>query len=111
MSDHDHKPDVKLYLKIFAALLVLTVATVGVSYLDLPKGPGLALGLAIACVKAGLVAAYFMHLKGEKALIWSILGVTAFFLLFLFILPAVDHRLVAGNVEQASAEKPGEAKH
>lgn len=98
MSDHDHKPDVKLYIKIFVALLVLTVATVGVSYLNLPKGPGLALGIAIACLKAGLVAAYFMHLKGEKILIWSILGVTVFFMLHLVVLPLVDQHLVADNM-------------
>ncbi len=36
MTDHahdEHRPSVKLYLKVFAALLALTVLTVGVSYL------------------------------------------------------------------------------
>ena len=74
MSDHDnHRPNVKLYLIIFGALMVLTVVTVGVSYLHLPKTAAISLGLAIATLKAGLVAAFFMHLNIEKKYVWYIL--------------------------------------
>lgn len=109
---HDHKPDVKLYLKIFGALLLLTVVTVGVSYLDLPKAPGIALGLAIALVKAGLVAGFFMHLKGEKLLIWGALGVTVFFMLHLMLLPWLDGLAIQDKMvhaQPAPAEAAGGA--
>ena len=63
---------------MFGALLVLTVVTVGVSYLHLPTAPAVAIGLSIAVVKAALVAMYFMHLKGEKPMVYWPLGLTAF---------------------------------
>lgn len=76
MSEHHHdahghgQPHVlplKVYFGVFGALLFLTVLTVAVSVLDLGKyGLGsLAIGVAlfVACIKAGLVAGYFMHLK------------------------------------------------
>ncbi len=55
---------VRGYIGIFGALLALTVVTVGVSYLQLPTAPTVALGLAIATAKATLVVLFFMHLKG-----------------------------------------------
>lgn len=63
---------------VFGALLVLTIATVGVSYLRLPETPAVIVGISIALVKAALVAMYFMHLKGEKPMVYWPLGLTAF---------------------------------
>ena len=77
---------VRTYLIVFGALLVLTVVTVAVAYIDLSIGPALALALFIASIKAGLVAAYFMHLIGEKKLIYWILVMTFVFLIAMFIL-------------------------
>ena len=51
---------------VFGALLVLTLVTVGVSYLDLPEVETVVVALAIATAKASLVAMFFMHLKGER---------------------------------------------
>ena len=42
--------------------------------------------LVIACVKAFLVIAYFMHLISEKKMIYSILGFTMFFFAGLMVL-------------------------
>src|SRR5882672_3633153 len=55
------------YMGVFWALLVLTLAEVGVFYLHLPKVPMIISLVAMALVKAGLVAAYFMHLRFEKS--------------------------------------------
>jgi cytochrome c oxidase subunit 4 len=63
---------------VFGALLVLTVATVGVSYLRLAETPAVIIGIGIALTKAALVAMYFMHLKGEKPMVYWPLGLTAF---------------------------------
>ena len=84
-------PNVKVYLAVFAALMVLTVVTVSVSYLHLPTATAIPVGLLIAGIKAGLVAAFFMHLKGERLLIYGLLGLTAFFMALLFILPISDN--------------------
>ena len=56
---------VRLYLTIFVSLLLLTAATVAASYKDLGHAGNIALGLAIAVVKALLVALFFMHLKHD----------------------------------------------
>ena len=84
--------DLRPYLAVFAALLFLTVVTVLVSYVHLAPGPAIVIGLAIASLKAALVAAFFMHLKGEKALIYGLLGLAALCVLFLFLLSFLDFR-------------------
>jgi cytochrome c oxidase subunit IV len=70
---------VRGYMAVFGALLVLTVVTVAVSYLQMPAGPAVAVGLTIAVLKAGLVATFFMHLKHERQLIYVALIFTAIF--------------------------------
>ena len=75
---HDVAAQVRGYMFVFGALLVLTMATVGVSYLRLPDAPAVVIGISIALTKAALVAMYFMHLKGEKPMVYWPLGLTAF---------------------------------
>ena len=75
---HDVAVQVRGYLTVFGALLVLTVVTVGVSYLQLPATETVVVALAIATVKASLVAMFFMHLKGERPMVMWPLGLTAF---------------------------------
>ena len=93
----DHAPNVKAYMLVFGALSFLTVLTVAVSYLHMTIVPAIIVAMIIATVKAGLVASIFMHLKGEKALIFGVLGLTVFFVLFLYILPLVDFKANAGR--------------
>jgi cytochrome c oxidase subunit 4 len=75
---HDVAKQVRGYLLVFGALLVLTMVTVGVSYLDLPEVETVVVALAIATFKASLVAMFFMHLKGEKPMVTWPLALTAF---------------------------------
>jgi cytochrome c oxidase subunit 4 len=67
------------YLFVYFALLVGTVFTVWASYFDLGHHWNIVLALVIACVKAFLVAGYFMHLISEKKMIYSVLSFTVFF--------------------------------
>ena len=67
------------------------MVTVGASYIDLSIGPTVALALAIAAVKATLVAMYFMHLKGEVKAVFQTLMLTGFFFVVLMIIP-IAHR-------------------
>jgi cytochrome c oxidase subunit IV len=54
------------YMGVFWALLALTMAEVGVFYLHLPRLVMVLSLIVMALAKAGLVAAYFMHLALEK---------------------------------------------
>ena len=83
---HDIHKQIKIYLAIFAVLAILTVVTVGVSYLHLPIREAIFLGLVIAIIKGSLVACYFMHLISERKVIYTVLAFTVFFLLGLVVL-------------------------
>ena len=92
----DHAVEVRRYIGVFGALMVLTLVTVGVSYLDLAVVPTVLLGLVIASLKAGLVAMFFMHLKSERWTIYWPLALTM--VLFVGLLVSViwseaDHLL------------------
>ncbi len=81
---HDDSPEgirkeIRRYLIVFAALGVLTIVTVAISYLDLPTWQAVTLGLVVATVKGSLVAAFFMHLVSERKLIYAVLVLTVFF--------------------------------
>ena len=91
---HDVAKQVRGYLLVFGALLVLTMVTVGVSYLDLPEVETVVVALAIATFKASLVAMFFMHLKGERPMVTWPLALTAFLfvgLLASLLLSEADH--------------------
>ncbi len=80
---------VRLYVAVFAALLVLTVATVSVSYVDL--GPlSVVVALTIAFTKALLVVVFFMHLRESSGLIWVVAGGGFFWLAILIALTMSD---------------------
>lgn len=62
---HPHVVPVPLLLAVFGLLLVLTFATVAVTFVDL--GPlNIIIALGIAVIKAGVVAMYFMHLRYDR---------------------------------------------
>lgn len=92
-SDHaaDIDKHVKVYISVFVALMVLTMLTVGVSYLDLSIPVAVTVALFVAIVKGSLVMGYFMHLLTEKKLILWVLVLTAAFFVVLLALPVVTH--------------------
>lgn len=90
--EHTHeeiKKHVRIYIAVFAALAVLTLVTVAVSYLHLSPLKAVGVALLIATVKASLVALFFMHLISEKQIIFSILALTVIFFAVLLALPAL----------------------
>jgi cytochrome c oxidase subunit 4 len=93
MSDHavDIDRHVRTYITVFVALMVLTIVTVAVSYLDLPVAAAVTVALVVATVKGSLVACYFMHLISEKKLIYAVLVLTAVFFVALLALPVFTH--------------------
>lgn len=79
---HEHVTPVSAYLAIFGALMVLTIITVAVAWVDLGT-LNIGVALAVAVVKAGLVVLYFMHLKYSSRLTWVVAGAGFFWLLIL----------------------------
>ncbi len=80
---------VRLYVAVFAALLVLTVATVSVSYVDL--GPlSVVVALTIAFTHALIVVLFFMHLRESPGLTWVVAGGGFFWLAILIGLTMSD---------------------
>ena len=91
---------VRGYLMVGGTLLLFTLITVGLSYVDFGvlfshlfhinmseasgRKANIAVALLVATFKAGLVAAIFMHLSAEKRLIYRVLIFTGFFVLGLF---------------------------
>ena len=93
-SADEIRKHVKVYVMVFVALMVLTVATVGVSYLALSIPLAILVALVVATIKGSLVARYFMHLVGEKkAVTWSLMLTAVFFCLLMLIplLTMLDH--------------------
>ncbi|MEK7232355.1 MAG: cytochrome C oxidase subunit IV family protein [Elusimicrobiota bacterium] len=120
-SSHDaspdpHRPNVALYVKVFAALMVLTLITVAISKLHLPRHQAIGLGLFVALIKAALVGALFMHLWGENKLVHNMLFLTVAGAAIL-VLPMIDFMMVARKVTSpadVAAQHPnegGEGKH
>jgi cytochrome c oxidase subunit 4 len=87
-SPEEFKKHLGKYYAVFVALLCLTGITVGVSYLRLNRPLAIAVALVIATVKAGLVAAVFMHLISERKVIYAVLILTALFFTFVLFIPS-----------------------
>jgi len=83
----DIRSHVKTYYMVFGALMVLTIITVGVSYLHLPIPMAIAVALIVATIKGSLVALFFMHLSNERKMIYWALALTGFFFIFLLFVP------------------------
>jgi cytochrome c oxidase subunit IV len=61
-----HVMPVKLLFIIGGALLFLTAVTVWVTFIDLGRSGNLIIAMVIATIKAGMVCAYFMHLRWDR---------------------------------------------
>jgi cytochrome c oxidase subunit IV len=87
MSDSQHVIPVRTYLVVYFLLMLLLVATVGASFLDLGHAH-LAVALTIALIKAVMIVLIFMHVYYSAKLTWVVAGATslwiALFMAFLF---------------------------
>ena len=125
---HEHITPLKTYYIIYGALLVLTVATVGVSVLAEQTGMeqwlSLTIAMAVALTKATLVCAWFMHLAHDVKFNIIVFLSAAWFVTLFFVFTMFDvgtrgaildiqdyeHMQVAASAEAAPAEAaPAEA--
>ena len=86
-AQDDIRSHVKTYVMVFGALMVLTMITVGVSYLHLSIPLAITVALIVAIIKGSLVALFFMHLSHERKIIYYVLALTAIFFIFLMFVP------------------------
>lgn len=62
----EHRSHVARYAVVWVALLVLTLATWGLSRFHIPGVWGITVALVIAIAKGSLVALFFMHLWDQR---------------------------------------------
>jgi cytochrome c oxidase subunit IV len=79
-----HTTPISLLFGILGALLVLTIATVAVTAIDLGAQGNLIVAMVIATIKAGLVCTFFMHLLWDKKFN-TVLFLTSVLFLILFL--------------------------
>lgn len=86
---HEQHVSLRAYWTVFAALIILTVITVGASRIDFGALNAI-VAFGIASVKASLVLGYFMHLKYDNMMNRVIIGSSVFFLLILWFFCILD---------------------
>ena len=87
---HVHITPIKVYLAIFATLMVLTGVTVAVAYVNLGQFNKV-VALGIASFKATLVVLYFMHVKYASRLTKLVVMTGLFFLAVLLGETMIDY--------------------
>lgn len=104
----EHKPSLKPYLLVFAALMVLTAATVLVAKFDLGAANDI-VAMVIAVTKATLVVLFFMHVKYSTRLTKLTVIGSVLWLAFLIGVTMMDYasRRVSDEVRGAPYEAPG----
>jgi len=87
MTEHTVSP--RIYYMVFGALVLLTLLTTGVAFVDLGiLNPIVALTIAVC--KASLVVLFFMHVWYRGRLTWVFLGAGVLWLTFLIAFTLSD---------------------
>ena len=91
MSDngHTHVDSVSTYVFVLLALLVATVVTTVVAYVDLGQFSSV-VALVIACTKMLLVALFFMHIRHSTKLTRLVVISGMLWLMILLLLTLTD---------------------
>ena len=88
-------PGMKRAVLIWAGLLLLVAAEVGVTYARLGTAAQLVLLLLLAFLEAGIALMYFMHLRYERRILfWSLIPPLLFALVMLDQIWPDAHRLL-----------------
>jgi cytochrome c oxidase subunit 4 len=85
-----HVAPKSLYYMIFLALMIGTIITVAVAFVDLGYFNNVVM-LTIACAKALLVVLFFMHVRWSTRLTWVVVGSGFFWLMIMFVLTMSDY--------------------
>jgi len=103
VSEHIVSP--KIYVGIFASLMVLTAATVAAAYVNL-GALNIVVALAIATLKATLVVLYFMHARYSPKRTQLVIICAVFWLAIMLALTLSDYTT---RDREAAAKTPTNA--
>lgn len=92
-TTHGHHPN---YILIWYWLMGLAVGSVLISQLPMAHSTAIVIIFVAAFIKAALVAWYFMHLKFERGLIYTLIitPLIAFVILMIVLFPEVAFKWV-----------------
>ena len=109
MSAHHDVSVERTYLKIFFVLFGLTILEVGITYIPIAKWALALVLITLAFTKAGLVAAFYMHLKMEGKLLYLVCATPIVLVTIMLcgLTPDVANRVGARTKQDA----PHEAGH
>jgi cytochrome c oxidase subunit 4 len=79
------------YILVCALLIVLTVATVAISFAHVQGVWHIVIGLIIAVAKASLVVLFFMHAIHSDRVTWLVIAMVCFWLGILLVLTLADY--------------------
>lgn len=88
-SHHSHK---SLYYKIFFALMVLLVLTVGAAYVPFSGNLNIIVAMTIAVIKAMLIVLFFMHVRDSDKVTWVFASSALVWMVILVALTLTDYR-------------------
>ncbi len=102
MSSHitSHIPSVKILVGVWAALICLTWTTVGVSYLELGEW-NVIVALAIALIKASLVAWIFMGVRFSAPMTRLFVVAGLVWLTIMIVITSGDYTTRSGDYHPA----------
>lgn len=86
-----HVEPIRTYLAVFAALMVLTAATVWVAYFDFGAWNDV-VAMVIAVAKASLVVLIFMHVRHSTPLTRLVVVGSILWMVFLVALTLADYQ-------------------
>jgi len=86
------------YVVVLIALMLLTVLTVGLSFVPSSEAVRLASGQGIAVIKASLVVLFFMHALRSPVQTWAVIAVTIFWLAVVFVSLTFSDYLTRGLI-------------
>src|SRR5476651_1417072 len=89
MEHHSNQSEFKRDILIYFSIIAMTGLIIGISHLQL-KVLVIFLIVPIACMEAGILAYYFMHLMTKKKTVHLILLLTVIVFLSLLFWPAWD---------------------
>lgn len=87
-----------VYVLIFVVLTLLTVLTVGLSFVPGSEAMHLAAGQTIAVMKASLVVLFFMHALRSRVQTWAVIAVTCFWLVGVLLALTFSDYLTRGMI-------------
>ena len=99
MSEHAES-HAGLFMKVWVILLVLTLIEIFLAYIQIAKVAMITILMVLSLVKAGMIMAYFMHLKFDKpGLSWILVVplVTCLLIMVSYFFPDSYRILEFGN--------------